>query len=918
MRWFQELLRSGFQGQSSAQRRRAHRLFSQQCSSEVLESRELLTIEAALVRDISAGSSSSSPQSPVNVNGTIFFSAGDAAGGTELWKSDGSTTGTVRVKDIFPGVSHSNPRFLTNVNGTLFFTARSTSGTDFELWKSDGTSVGTTLVKDIRVGSTGSDPRYLTNVNGTLYFRANDGVNGYELWKSDGTSVGTVMVKDINSGSYSSNPSYLTNVGGTLYFRALDGNGSELWKTDGTSANTTLVKDIRPGATGSQPRELVNANGTLLFFAGNELWKSDGTNVGTEMVSALTGATSSSGLTVVGSDVFFRSSTAGTGAELWTSDGTFAGTTIVADIAAGTTGSNPTQLTNIGGTLYFTANDGVHGEELWKSNGTSAGTSLVRDVNPGAGSGQVTSLYNHNGTLYFSGNDGTTGAELWSSDGTSPGTSLIEDISVGVSSSSPAQFVSNGSTLYFAATNAATGRELWSAFDNQAPVISAPAAVTISQRPTISWSPRAGAVSYEVWIGNQSTGVNPFLKADSTSSNYTPSIDLGIGRFNVWVRSVFADGSKSTWSAQYSFRIATAVVISPMSFNQVTPTPTISWTAIAGAVRYDIWIDNRTTGQEQFIRNSAVTGTSWTSPSNLPIGQYRVWMRAIDASGLAGNWSSSVDFSVVAAPTPESPLFSTFNRRPTFSWSLVAGAVTYDFVLRNRNTGVNVYSESGLSGRTFAPDEDLPDGPYRWWVIARSATGFVSQTSDPVNFYVGGRPDLLSPSGTASSSTPTFVWTQVTVAISYDLQVDRIDVSTSKIINQSGILLNSFSTTTALPAGTYRAWVRAVSNTNEKSPWSAPVDFTIASESVVDDVLTAWLEEHCDDQQDEGNRNSGSRIHATPAQVSHAQATPTQTETSTTEREIDRLYSMITSESGVQMVPIMAEVQESAYTSQVI
>jgi len=68
-----------------------------------------------------------------------------------------------------------------------------------ELWKSDGTSGGTVMVKDIYPGDKYDDgfPENLTNVNGTLYFTAYDGVNGEELWKSNGTDTGTVMVKDI-------------------------------------------------------------------------------------------------------------------------------------------------------------------------------------------------------------------------------------------------------------------------------------------------------------------------------------------------------------------------------------------------------------------------------------------------------------------------------------------------------------------------------------------------------------------------------------------------------------------------------------------------------------------------------------------------------------------------------------------------
>ena len=101
------------------------------------------------------------------------------------------------VKDIFSGFFSSSPYNLTNVNNTLFFTAYDGANGQ-ELWKSDGTETGTVLVKDIYTGEGNSSyPYNLTNVNGTLYFIANDGTNGYELWKSDGTEAGTVLVKDI-------------------------------------------------------------------------------------------------------------------------------------------------------------------------------------------------------------------------------------------------------------------------------------------------------------------------------------------------------------------------------------------------------------------------------------------------------------------------------------------------------------------------------------------------------------------------------------------------------------------------------------------------------------------------------------------------------------------------------------------------
>lgn len=86
------------------------------------------------------------------------------------------------------------------MGGSLFFTA-TVSGIGGELWKSDGSSLGTVLVKDIRPGIASLNSCEAINVNGTLYFRANDGVVGAELWKSDGTSVGTTLVSDIRLGT---------------------------------------------------------------------------------------------------------------------------------------------------------------------------------------------------------------------------------------------------------------------------------------------------------------------------------------------------------------------------------------------------------------------------------------------------------------------------------------------------------------------------------------------------------------------------------------------------------------------------------------------------------------------------------------------------------------------------------------------
>ena len=380
----------------------------------------------AMVKDINPAGSSF-PINLTNVRGTLFFSADDGVNGEELWKSDGTAAGTIMVADLSElGHGHdSSPSDLINVNGTLFFAAD--TGFVAPLWKSDGTAAGTTVVDVIAPANPGRDgylrPESLTNINGTLFFSAFEGIPSYtELWKSDGTRKGTVLVKDIWPGYASaSEPTELTNVDDTLFFQADDGvHGRELWKSDGTEVGTVLVKDINPGGD-SLPERLTDVNGTLYFVAddgtnGVELWKSDGTEAGTVMVKDVNpvGASSPLFLTIVNESLFFQANDGANGHELWKTDGTEAGTVIVTDIAP-VGDSFPQYLTHVNGTLYFSADSsGTYtGFELWKTDGTTAGTVRVKDINPSMDGSFPEELVNLNGVLYFRADDGVTGSELW-------------------------------------------------------------------------------------------------------------------------------------------------------------------------------------------------------------------------------------------------------------------------------------------------------------------------------------------------------------------------------------------------------------------------------------------------------------------------------------------------------------------------
>src|SRR3712207_2946264 len=89
----------------------------------------------------------------------VFFADSDGASREGMWRSDGSTSGSVLAKAFESWAdsqyAESNPSYLPGVGRSLLFVAADAAHGE-ELWKSDGRRAGTVLVKDIM---TGSSPR---------------------------------------------------------------------------------------------------------------------------------------------------------------------------------------------------------------------------------------------------------------------------------------------------------------------------------------------------------------------------------------------------------------------------------------------------------------------------------------------------------------------------------------------------------------------------------------------------------------------------------------------------------------------------------------------------------------------------------------------------------------------------------------
>jgi ELWxxDGT repeat protein len=424
------------------------------------------------------------------LGGRLVFSAKatDPGGtsGRELWITDGTPAGTTLLADINPsggsepGVVGSEKPSSALVNGELYFAATD-AATGRELWKTNGTTAGTVRVADLTAGTASSSPMNLINVNGTLYFtRGSSGPS--VVWRRDPVSgtiaqIGPVYLPSFGNAAHVAS---VGNVGGVFYLSAWWQDYAALFKHDPASPASplTVVKQLTanhyydPMSLGP----IVDMNGAAVFLQEGpyadksiQLWRSDGTAAGTVPLATFQDPRTDVGsalarwqITRGGDGTFYF---AGTGLnndmEPWRTDGTAAGTTRVANVNGGTFDSNPTAPRYLGnGRWVFAASDWVHGRELWVTDGTEAGTSLLSDISPdrsGVENYDVVLSPALDGRTYFdrfnTGGDG----ELWTTDGTAAGTKSLSTFGRGFG---PRAFAALGGRMYFNAGDATT-RGLW-------------------------------------------------------------------------------------------------------------------------------------------------------------------------------------------------------------------------------------------------------------------------------------------------------------------------------------------------------------------------------------------------------------------------------------------------------------------------
>ena len=332
-----------------------------------------------------------------------------------------------------------------------------------------------------------------------------------------------------------------------------------------------------------------------------------------------------------------------------------------------------------------------------------------------------------------------------------------------------------------------------------------PQGATTDTTPTYRWKAAAGASQYYLWVGrgaDQTIGIR-YTAAEAGCAvgtgtcSVTPSQVLRNGAQNWWIRPRGGDGDAPR-SERMKFVVRIPLEAPPLVSPQgamTNTTPTYSWTAVAAATHYYLWVGR---GSSKVIGTwytaaqagcAAGTGTCSVTPSAvLQNGTHSWWIQTWGSQG-RGLWSTRMDFAIGAgfpeAATPSSPQGAATDTTPTYSWNAVATATHYYLwvgrgsgrVIGAWYTAAQAECAAGTGTCSVTPSTVLPIGAHAWWIQTWGSQGR-GPWSVRMDFAVGanslGAPTPIAPYPTTTDITPTYRWSAVATATSYYLGVDHL------------------------------------------------------------------------------------------------------------------------------------------------
>ncbi len=359
-----------------------------------------------------------------------------------------------------------------------------------------------------------------------------------------------------------------------------------------------------------------------------------------------------------------------------------------------------------------------------------------------------------------------------------------------------------------------------------------------SQMAKLTTATVSGGVTY---LSNYAFNDCPSLKT-ITLPNTVKSIGICAFRYDTALKDVYFNGSVTQWtsiqiagegnSALYNADVHCTGLSAPTvtGGNDAQGRPTLKWNAVSGAAKYEVYRARSKDGD--YIKYSTVTGTSYTNISYIENGNTSYYkVRALDANGTAGAWSSivSVTYRAASTGTLSAPTVTGGNDaqgRPTLKWNAVTGAAKYE-VYRARSLNGDYIKYSTVTGTSYTNISYIENGnTYYYKVRALGSDGTAGPDSTPVSVtYKAPFGAPLVTGSKDSQGRPALKWDKVTDAAKYEVYRARSKNGTYSLMSTQSA--TGYTNTSYLANGTtYYYKVRALKANGTASAYSSVVTIT--------------------------------------------------------------------------------------------
>ena len=266
-----------------------------------------------------------------------------------------------------------------------------------------------------------------------------------------------------------------------------------------------------------------------------------------------------------------------------------------------------------------------------------------------------------------------------------------------------------------------------------------------------------------------------------------------------------------------------------LSVTMVNGKPYLTWTAVDGAVSYNI---HRKASSSYSLIGSSTTA-SYVDEKSVTVGKtYYYKVRAVDASGTLGTLSDYVAITIPEAasiPAPTGVTAEVVDSRPIIRWNAVNGATHYNVY---RESDIKTYVLAGIAVDTVFNDNNVIEpGKYSYKIQAVNDET-TSEFSAVVSVDVYGD-ELDAPTGVTATIVdfkPVITWNAVPGATHYEVYREG-DIKTYTLV--ASVTETSFTDNTQLESGVYCYKIRAV-NEYSVSGYSEVVSIEVSDIKHVD------------------------------------------------------------------------------------